>query len=76
MLLQTYIEYLRGLVEQSKTINHHGKETNVESIVDLADENYVDRGFTNKMILNVKPWVWYYEGKIIFTLFFSQGKCW
>ena len=24
MLLQTYIEHLRGLVEDKKTINHHG----------------------------------------------------
>ena len=26
VLLQTYIEYLRGLVEDNKTINHHGRE--------------------------------------------------
>ena len=26
VLLQTYIEHLRGLVEESRTINHHGTE--------------------------------------------------
>ena len=30
MLLQTYIEYLRGLVEDKKTINHHGREVEVD----------------------------------------------
>jgi hypothetical protein len=32
VLLQTYIEYLRGLVEETKTINHHGKEITVEPV--------------------------------------------
>jgi hypothetical protein len=31
-MLQTYIEYLRGLVEESKTINHHGKEVKVDLV--------------------------------------------
>ena len=31
VLLQTYIEHLRGLVEESKTINHHGKEIQVDN---------------------------------------------
>ena len=30
MLLQTYIEYLRGLVEEKTTINHHGKDLEVD----------------------------------------------
>ena len=30
MLLQTYIEYLRGLVEEKKTINHHGREREID----------------------------------------------
>ena len=29
VLLQTYIEYLRGLVEERTTINHHGKDLEV-----------------------------------------------
>ena len=36
MLLQTYIEYLRGLVEDKKTINHHGREVEVD--LDLLSE--------------------------------------
>ena len=36
MLLQTYIEYLRGLVEDKKTINHHGREVEVD--LDLMSE--------------------------------------
>ena len=32
VLLQTYIEYLRGIVEETKTINHHGKEISVETV--------------------------------------------
>jgi hypothetical protein len=32
VLLQTYIEYLRGLVEETKTINHHGKEITVDPV--------------------------------------------
>ena len=30
VLLQTYIKYLRGLVEEKKTINHHGREVEVD----------------------------------------------
>ena len=30
VLLQTYIEYLRGKVEDNQTINHHGKQLEVE----------------------------------------------
>ena len=30
VLLQTYIEYLRGLVEDKKKINHHGREVEVD----------------------------------------------
>ena len=30
VLLQTYIEHLRGLVEDKKTINHHGREREVD----------------------------------------------
>ena len=30
MLLQTYIEYLRGLVEDKRTINHHGREREID----------------------------------------------
>jgi hypothetical protein len=44
VLLQTYIEYLRGLVEETKTINHHGKEVKVDPI----DNNMVQ-------ILAVEP---------------------
>ena len=36
MLLQTYIEHLRGLVEEKKTINHHGREVEVD--LDLLSE--------------------------------------
>ena len=36
VLLQTYIEYLRGLVEDKKTINHHGREVEVD--LDLLPE--------------------------------------
>ena len=36
VLLQTYIEYLRGLVEDKKTINHHGREVEVD--LDLITE--------------------------------------
>ena len=43
VLLQTYIEHLRGLMEESKTINHHGKEIKI----DLTDKP------TN--IISVKP---------------------
>ena len=50
MLLQTYIEHLRGLVEQSKTINHHGKEVKV----DQADGNGTDND-SEDWVLNVKP---------------------
>ena len=32
VLLQTYIEHLRGIVEETKTINHHGKEISVETV--------------------------------------------
>ena len=28
--MQTYIEYLRGLVEDKKTINHHGQEREID----------------------------------------------
>ena len=34
VLLQTYIEYLRGLVEEKSTINHHGKEVHLNSDTD------------------------------------------
>ena len=39
VLLQTYIEYLRGEVEDSQKINHHGKEMEVEGgkIVKISD---------------------------------------
>ena len=30
VLLQTYIEYLRGLVEDKRTINHHGREREID----------------------------------------------
>ena len=30
VLLQTYIEHLRGLVEDKKTINHHGREREID----------------------------------------------
>ena len=30
VLLQTYIEYLRGLVEEKTRINHHGKDLEVD----------------------------------------------
>ena len=30
VLLQTYIEFLRGKIEDSQTINHHGKALEVE----------------------------------------------
>ena len=36
MLLQTYIEHLRGLVEDKKKINHHGREVEVD--LDLLSE--------------------------------------
>ena len=30
VLLQTHIEYLRGKIEDSQTINHHGKKLEIE----------------------------------------------
>ena len=30
MLLQTYIEHLRGLVEDKKKINHHDREIEID----------------------------------------------
>ena len=39
MLLQTYIEYLRGLVEDKKTINHHGREVQID--LDMTTEKLV-----------------------------------
>ena len=37
--MQTYIEYLRGKVEDNQTINHHGKELKVENgkVVDMSE---------------------------------------
>ena len=43
--MQTYIEYLRGLVEETKTINHHGKQVTVD-----LEESEPEDG-----IINVKP---------------------
>ena len=51
VLLQTYIEHLRGLVEQTKTINHHGKEVKV----DLANDNDTENDVTEDWVLNIKP---------------------
>ena len=51
VLLQTYIEHLRGLVEQTKTINHHGKEVKV----DLADDIDTENDVTEDWVLNIKP---------------------
>ena len=31
VLLQTHIEYLRGKIEDSQTINHHGKKLEIEA---------------------------------------------
>ena len=39
VLLQTYIEYLRGLVEDKKTINHHGREVQID--LDMTTEKLV-----------------------------------
>ena len=39
VLLQTYIEHLRGLVEDKKTINHHGREREID--LDLMNEKPV-----------------------------------
>ena len=39
VLLQTYIEHLRGLVEDKKTINHHGREREID--LDLMNERPV-----------------------------------
>ena len=39
VLLQTYIEYLRGLVEDKKTINHHGREREID--LETTTENTV-----------------------------------
>ena len=39
VLLQTYIEHLRGLVEDKKTINHHGREREID--LDLMNEKSV-----------------------------------
>ena len=36
VLLQTYIEYLRGLVEEKKTINHHGRQIEID--LDMTTE--------------------------------------
>ena len=39
VLLQTYIEYLRGLVEEKKSINHHGREVEID--LDLLTERSI-----------------------------------
>ena len=39
VLLQTYIEYLRGLVEEKKSINHHGREVEID--LDLMTERSI-----------------------------------
>ena len=39
VLLQTYIEYLRGLVEDKKTINHHGREREID--LETTTENTI-----------------------------------
>ena len=39
VLLQTYIEYLRGLVEDKKTINHHGREREID--LDMTTEKTI-----------------------------------
>ena len=39
VLLQTYIEHLRGLVEDKKTINHHGRDREID--LDLMNEKPV-----------------------------------
>ena len=38
VILQTYIEYLRGKTEESKEINHHGKTIEV---TDNKDKNKI-----------------------------------
>ena len=39
VLLQTYIEHLRGKIEDSTTINHHGKELTIEDgkVIGVSD---------------------------------------
>ena len=46
--MQTYIEYLRGKVEDNQSINHHGKELKVENgkIVDISDVGGGDNTMT------------------------------
>ena len=48
MLVQTHIEHLRGKVEESQTINHHGKQLEVVDgkvvgISEVGGENLDDR---------------------------------
>ena len=50
VLLQTYIEHLRGLVEEKTTINHHGRDLEV----DLADDPQKPSTGENNQVF-VKP---------------------
>ena len=50
VLLQTYIEYLRGLVEETKTINHHGKQVKVD-----LHESGPEAEMNENGLINVKP---------------------
>ena len=44
VILQTYIEFLRGKLEDSQTINHHGKALEVEGgrVVSVSEVGGVD----------------------------------
>ena len=39
MLVQTYIEHLRGEVEDNRKINHHGKELEIEGETRVSVSN-------------------------------------
>ena len=54
VLLQTYIEYLRGLVEERTTINHHGKDLEVDL---SSDKDSPISSSTEKSQVFVLPWV-------------------
>ena len=54
VLLQTYIEYLRGLVEERTTINHHGKDLEVD--LDSDKDSPISSSKEKSQIF-VLPWV-------------------
>ena len=66
MLLQTYIEYLRGLLEEERTVNHHGRERQLDMVTDM--ENIVG-SFTFIYTKNLKIKTLQIVGKTLAFIF-------